>query len=71
MSNKRRKATGSTSIARNLAIRIRRGAAKAGTPLPGHSRIYNRDDLDASYTTHGQQLRDELERHTDAYWRGR
>ena len=36
MSNRRRKRTGSQKIARNLAIRIRRGAVKAGNPLPGH-----------------------------------
>lgn len=71
MSNKRRKSIGSQKIARNLAIRIRRGAVKAGNPLPGHSRIYtDGTHLDAAYTSHGQQLWEHITHHTDAYWRG-
>lgn len=68
MSNRRRKRTGSSKIARNLAIRIRRGAAKAGTPLPGDSRIYERDDLEAAYVVRGHELRESRSELTAAYF---
>lgn len=72
MSNKRRKSIGSQKIARNLAIRVLRGATKAGTPPPGHSRTYSRTDitLDANYHAHGDKLREQLHHYTAAYWRG-
>lgn len=38
MSNKRRKSIGGAKIARNLAVRIRRGAVRLGNPMPGHGR---------------------------------
>jgi hypothetical protein len=62
MSNRRRKTIGSQKIARNLAIRIRRGAHKMGNPLPGHGR-----NTPTNNTTHLQQ---HTSNHTDAYWRG-
>ena len=70
MSNKRRKRIGSQKIARNLAIRVLRGATKAGTPPPGHSQLYARNDLDANYHAHGDKLREQLHHYTAAYWRG-
>ena len=70
MSNRRRKRTGSQKIARNLAIRIRRGAHKLGNPLPGDSHIYTDCNIDEKYRAHGEQLRTNLEQHTAAYWRG-
>lgn len=69
MSNKRRKRIGSQKIAYNLAIRIRRGAVKAGNRLPGESRTYERDDLTEAYQLHGSKIAT-ANRITDAYWRG-
>ena len=70
MSNRRRKNTGNKKIARNLAIRIRRGAVKLGNPLPGHSRTYTTKHLEAKYAAHGEQLRERIALHTAAHWRG-
>jgi len=68
MSNKQRKNRGSQKIARNLYIRLRRGAVKAGTPLPGDGAW--RAGHDAAVTTRGAQLREDIDRYTAAYWRG-
>lgn len=68
MSNKRRKSRGSAKIARNLAIRLRRGAEKLGNTTAGRSKVYELEHLEASYKTRGEKLREDVERHTAAYW---
>jgi hypothetical protein len=62
MSNKRRKSIGTAKIKRNRTMRVIRGALKAGTPLPGESRVYMDDNyhLADSYRERGQRLRDEV-----------
>ena len=64
MSNRRRKNRGSHKIARSLYIRLRRGAVKAGTPLPGEGAWRSAHDK------RGAQLREELDSYTASYWRG-
>ena len=70
MSNKRRKRIGSQKIARNLAIRNRRGAVKLGNPLAGEGVIYRHPHASAQLIERGTQLMADTERHTANYWRG-
>jgi hypothetical protein len=62
VSNRRRKSIGTAKIKRNRTMRVIRGALKAGTPLPGESRVYMDDNyhLADSYRERGQRLRDEV-----------
>lgn len=67
MSNKRRTNRGNQKIARNLFIRLRRGAVKAGVPLPGNGAWRSEYPTDASVAKRSQELKD-LMATTDAYW---
>lgn len=68
MSNRRRKRIGSQKIARNLAIRIRRGAERAGTPLPGYSIVYRHPHISDAYLAHGVDVANRSDALTASYW---
>lgn len=59
--NERRKRT-------NWMRRVVRGNLKAGNPLPGQSRVYSLDTLDAGYTSHGESLRGAVDDALRGYW---
>lgn len=51
-------------------MRVARGALKAGTPLPGESRVYMDYNyhLSDNYREYGQRLRDEVQDALKAQW---
>ena len=64
MSNKRRKSIGTAKLKRNRAMRVIRGALKAGAPLPGDGGQFQAPDgwaLDGRLEAQGKALRDEVE----------
>jgi len=54
----------------SLLMRIVRGNARVGNPLPGESRVYMDDNyhLSDEYRQYGQRLRDEVQDTLKTHW---